>query len=54
MIPVYQKEVFIPFHLADPAGKLFFGHIFILYHEVYEAFIQQILKEKWESRMKKF
>ena len=43
----FEKEISIPFHLTDPAGILFFGHIFSLYHEVYESFISSFCP--WES-----
>ncbi len=33
----------IPFHLADPAGILFFGNAFTLFHQAYEAWIVEYL-----------
>lgn len=37
---VFKSQVTIKFHQADPAGIMFFGHIFTLAHDTYEAFIQ--------------
>ncbi len=39
----FEKKIFVPFHLGDPAGILFFAHLFSLSHEVYEFFIQEKL-----------
>src|SRR5947208_826750 len=44
---MYQKELFIPFHLADPAGVVFFGHAFTLAHQALEAFVQEELALPW-------
>lgn len=46
---VNQKNIFIPFHLGDPAGILFFGHIFSLAHEVYEHFIIEKMDIPWND-----
>lgn len=35
----YSYSCFIPFHLADPAGILFFSHVFTLFHQAFECFI---------------
>jgi acyl-CoA thioesterase FadM len=45
----YEKTVFIPFHLGDPAGILFFGHVITLAHETYESFIMERLDFKWSE-----
>ncbi|PIS10540.1 MAG: acyl-CoA thioesterase [Bdellovibrio sp. CG10_big_fil_rev_8_21_14_0_10_47_8] len=37
---VFQKEFRLRFRDADPAGILFFGHIFSLAHDAFEDFIQ--------------
>ncbi len=36
----FQKEIFIHFRDADPAGIMFFGNIFGLAHDCFEDFIQ--------------
>jgi len=36
----FQKEISIRFREADPAGILFFGHVFSLAHDCFEDFIQ--------------
>lgn len=43
----YQYPCFIPFHLADPAGIVFFGHAFTLFHQAFEHFILHHLKCPW-------
>jgi len=45
----YRKELYIPFHLSDAAGILFFGHIFSLAHEAYEFFVQEALNISWDD-----
>lgn len=40
MFQPYKSEVNIKFHQADPAGIMFFGHVFTLAHDTYEGFIQ--------------
>lgn len=45
----FTHEVFISFHLVDRAGILFFGHVFPLAHQVFEAFISQKLNLSWED-----
>lgn len=49
MEPVYERTVFTPFQLGDPAGIVFFGHLFSLAHEVYEQFIQEKLSITWSD-----
>lgn len=44
----FRSSVYIPFHLADPGGILFFGHVFALAHEAYEQFVQNELGCDWE------
>ena len=41
------QQFFIPFHLADPAGVVFFGHVFTLAHQVFEQFVIEQLKCQW-------
>lgn len=36
----YKSQVTIKFHQADPAGIMFFGHVFTLAHDTYEGFVQ--------------
>ena len=36
----FRSNVTIKFHQADPAGIMFFGHVFTLAHDTYESFIQ--------------
>lgn len=43
----YHYPCFIPFHLADPAGILFFGHAFTLFHQAFEQFVLHQLKYPW-------
>jgi acyl-CoA thioesterase FadM len=43
----YHTSCFIPFHLADPAGIVFFGHVFSLAHQAYEQFISDQLGYTW-------
>jgi YbgC/YbaW family acyl-CoA thioester hydrolase len=40
MSNIFNSSVTIKFHQADPAGIMFFGHVFTLAHDTYEAFIQ--------------
>lgn len=47
MTPPYQYSCLIPFHLADPAGILFFGHAFTLFHQAFEHFILHQLECPW-------
>lgn len=43
----YTKATYLPFHLADPAGIVFFGHVFALAHEAFEHFITDKLEFSW-------
>lgn len=45
----YSYSCFIPFHLTDSAGILFFGHVFSLAHQAYEQFILQQVGYSWET-----
>ncbi len=45
----YTHSCFIPFHLTDSAGILFFGHVFSLAHQAYEQFILQQVGCSWET-----
>jgi acyl-CoA thioesterase FadM len=38
---------FIPFHLTDAAGIVFFGHVFTLAHQVFEHFVIHQLECPW-------
>jgi acyl-CoA thioesterase FadM len=46
-LSVYCYPCFIPFHLADPAGILFFGHVFTLAHEAFEHFVIDAIQSPW-------
>jgi acyl-CoA thioester hydrolase/1,4-dihydroxy-2-naphthoyl-CoA hydrolase len=43
----YYYRCLVPFHLADPAGMLFFGHAFTLFHQAFEHFILHQLAYPW-------
>lgn len=43
----YRYCCLVPFHLADPAGIVFFGHSFTLFHQAFECFVLQQLKYPW-------
>jgi acyl-CoA thioester hydrolase/1,4-dihydroxy-2-naphthoyl-CoA hydrolase len=43
----FKQTIFIPFHLVDAAGVLFFSHVFTLAHQVWEHFIIQSLNLSW-------
>lgn len=45
----YQYNCLIPFHLCDPAGILFYAHVFTLYHQAFEHFIIEELHVAWEQ-----
>ncbi len=49
MIYVYEREMYIPFQFSDAAGIVFFGHVYSIAHEVYELFIQDKMKIKWND-----
>ncbi len=40
MAKTFNFQVSIKFHLADPAGIMYFAHIFSLAHDGYEQFVQ--------------
>lgn len=40
MSDTYKSQVTVKFHQADPAGIMFFGHVFTLAHDTYEGFVQ--------------
>ncbi|MBC7743042.1 MAG: acyl-CoA thioesterase [Bdellovibrionaceae bacterium] len=40
MSEVYKSKMTVLFHQADPAGIMFFAHVFTLAHNAYEGFIQ--------------
>lgn len=40
MAQTYKTKATIQFHQADPAGIMFFGHVFTLAHNAYEEFIR--------------
>lgn len=47
MSATYRYHCFVPFHLADPAGVLFFGNAFILVHQAFEHFVLHQLVCPW-------
>ena len=40
MSKTFNHQVSIKFHLADPAGIVYFAHVFSLAHDCYEQFVQ--------------
>ncbi len=44
---IHSYSCFLPFHLADPAGILFFGHPFSLAHQAFEDFVLSKWAESW-------
>ena len=38
---LFKRNVLIPFHMADPAGIMFFGNIFALAHGTFEQWISE-------------
>lgn len=40
MSKTFNHQVSIKFHLADPAGIMYFAHVFSLAHDCYEQFVQ--------------
>lgn len=38
----FEKEIQVRFREADPAGILFFGHVFDLAHDCFEDFVQAV------------
>lgn len=47
MKTAYSFHCFVPFHLADPGGVLFFGNAFTLVHQAFEHFVIHQLKCAW-------
>lgn len=47
MNQTYKYCCLVPFHLADPAGVLFFGNAFILFHQAFEHFVLHQLTCSW-------
>lgn len=45
----FERDVFIPFHLVDAAGVIFFSHVFTLAHQVFESYISECLHIPWEQ-----
>lgn len=45
----YTYSCTVPFHLSDPAGILFFGHAFTLFHQGFEHFVTEHLKCPWKE-----
>lgn len=43
----FRCDLYVPFHLADPAGILFFSHAFTLAHQGYEQLIQKGWNFEW-------
>lgn len=48
----FHHVTFIPFHLADTAGILFFSHVFTLAHQAYEQFVILHLGYPWDNWFK--
>ncbi|WP_068466471.1 acyl-CoA thioesterase [Candidatus Protochlamydia phocaeensis] len=46
---IFKREIFIPFHLVDAAGIVFFGHVFGLAHQVFENFILEGISIPWKE-----
>jgi 1,4-dihydroxy-2-naphthoyl-CoA hydrolase len=44
---LWHYECLIPFQMADPAGILFFGNAFSLFHLAFEHFIQEKMECSW-------
>jgi acyl-CoA thioesterase FadM len=44
---IHRTSCFIPFHLTDSAGILFFGHVFTLAHQAFEQFVIHQLECPW-------
>lgn len=45
----YSYSCFVPFHLADPGGILFFGNVLTLVHQAFEHFVIDQLKYPWKE-----
>jgi len=46
---MYRYSCFVPFHLADPAGIVFFGHSFTLSHQAFEQFVLHHVGCSWKE-----
>lgn len=46
---MFKREMFIPFHLVDAAGVLFFGHVFTIAHQIFECFVIEELDISWSD-----
>lgn len=46
---MFEKEKKIYFQHVDPAGILYFSHVFPFVHQVYEDFIQEKMLLSWEE-----
>jgi acyl-CoA thioester hydrolase/1,4-dihydroxy-2-naphthoyl-CoA hydrolase len=44
---LWSYDCLIPFQMADPAGILFFGNAFSLFHLAFEHFIQERMECSW-------
>lgn len=42
-------SLFIPFHLSDPAGIVFFANAFTLFHQAFEQFVIHRLHHSWDA-----
>lgn len=49
---MFEYELFVPFHLGDPAGIVFYGHVFAFTHQAYENFVTQKLGIVWDNWFK--
>ena len=45
----YTYSCLVPFHLADPAGIVFFGNVFTLMHQAFEHFVIHTLDCSWNQ-----
>lgn len=45
----FRTTLFIPFHLSDQAGVVFFAHELTLFHMAYERFITEKLSISWHT-----
>lgn len=45
----FEMKIFIPFHLVDAAGVVFFGQPFTLAHQIFEQFVIAKLDIPWNQ-----
>lgn len=45
----FQVRCSVPFHLADPAGIVFFANAFSLFHQAFEQFIVKEIEPSWTT-----